>query len=85
MFILSRFIKNLFRRISMFAEMEKIKKAKQQWLKAKQEKSTDQNKKYITASSEPVEILATPAELPDFDYFEDHISQNQTNLFAYCD
>ena len=55
----------------MFAEMEKIRKAKQDWLKAKQEKSKDMNKKYITASSEPVELLATPVELPDFDYFED--------------
>ena len=55
----------------MFAEMEKIKKAKQAWLKAKQEKSKDMNIKYVTASSEPVEMLATPAEIPDLDYFED--------------
>jgi methylmalonyl-CoA mutase N-terminal domain/subunit len=55
----------------MFTEMEKIRKAKQSWLKAKQEKSKDMNMKYITASSEPVEQLATPAELPEFDYFED--------------
>ena len=55
----------------MFAEMEKIKKAKQEWLKAKQEKSKDMNIKYVTASSEPVELLATPAELPEFNYFED--------------
>jgi len=55
----------------MFAEMEKIKKAKQAWLKAKQEKSKDMNIKYVTASSEPVEMLATPAEIPDLDYFKD--------------
>jgi methylmalonyl-CoA mutase N-terminal domain/subunit len=71
MFILNRFVKKIFRRNGMFAEMEKIKKAKQAWLKAKQEKSNDINIKYITASSEPVELLATPAELPEFDYFED--------------
>jgi len=55
----------------MFAEMEKLKKAKQEWLKAKQEKSKDRDIKYMTVSSEPVELLATPAELSDFDFFRD--------------
>ncbi len=55
----------------MFAEMEKLRKAKQEWLKAKQEKSKDIDIKYVTVSSEPVELLATPAELQDFDYFKD--------------
>ncbi len=55
----------------MFSEMEKIKNAKQDWLKRKKENSTDIDKQYVTASSEPVEILATPAELENFDYFRD--------------
>jgi methylmalonyl-CoA mutase N-terminal domain/subunit len=55
----------------MFSEMEKIKKAKQDWLKRKEQNSTDIDKKYVTASSDPVEILATPAELEEFDYFTD--------------
>ncbi len=55
----------------MFAQMEKIRKAKQEWLKNKEKNSKDQNIKYVTASSEPVEMLATPAELEGFDYFRD--------------
>jgi len=64
----------------MFAEMEKLKKAKQEWLKAKQEKSKDRDIKYVTVSSEPVELLATPAELQDFDYFKD---MNYPGEFPY--
>ena len=55
----------------MFTDMEKIKKAKQEWLKQKEQKSKDQKIKFVTASSEPVELLATPAELEGFDYFRD--------------
>ncbi len=55
----------------MFAEMEKIKKAKEVWLAKKEKYSKDRDFKFVTASSEPVELLATPADLEDFDYFRD--------------
>ncbi len=55
----------------MFAEMEKIKKAKEEWLAKKEKYSKDRDFKFVTASSEPVELLATPADLEDFDYFRD--------------
>ncbi|NOX36975.1 MAG: methylmalonyl-CoA mutase family protein [Calditrichaeota bacterium] len=55
----------------MFQHIEKIRQAKQEWLKKKNEKSCDLNFKFVTASSEPVELLATPAEISDMDYFRD--------------
>ena len=51
--------------------MEKLKSAKQEWLEKKNKLSVDRDQKYITASSEPVELLATPSDLEDFDYFND--------------
>ena len=55
----------------MFKDMEKLKSAKQEWLEKKNKLSVDRDQKYITASSEPVELLATPSDLEDFDYFND--------------
>ncbi len=55
----------------MFQNIEKIRQAKQEWLKKKNEKSCDLNFTFVTASSEPVELLATPAEISDMDYFRD--------------
>jgi methylmalonyl-CoA mutase, N-terminal domain len=55
----------------MFEDMEKLKKAKKEWLEKKNNLSVDRDQKFITASSEPVELLATPAELENFDYFDD--------------
>jgi methylmalonyl-CoA mutase N-terminal domain/subunit len=55
----------------MFEDMEKLKKAKQKWLEKKNNLSIDRDQKFITASSEPVELLATPDELENFDYFND--------------
>ncbi len=55
----------------MFTQMEKIKKAKQDWLSQKEQKSKDREAKFVTASSEPVEILGTPADMENFDYFND--------------
>ena len=55
----------------MFKDMEKLKSAKQEWLEKKNKLSVDRDQKYITASSEPVELLATPSDLENFDYFND--------------
>ena len=55
----------------MFKDMEKLKSAKQEWLENKNKLSVDRDQKYVTASSEPVELLATPSDLEDFDYFND--------------
>ena len=55
----------------MFAEMEKLKKSKAEWLARKEAKSKDRNFKFVTVSSEPVEPLATPADLENFDYEKD--------------
>ncbi|MEJ2635401.1 MAG: methylmalonyl-CoA mutase family protein [Calditrichia bacterium] len=64
----------------MFSEMEKLKKAKQEWLEQKGKNSRDRHFKFVTASSEPVEVLATPAELEEFDYFRD---LNHPGQFPY--
>ncbi len=55
----------------MFHDIEKVKKAKFTWLKKKDQRSRDMDVKYVTASSEPVELLATPADMADIDYFKD--------------
>ncbi len=55
----------------MLNEMEELKKAKEKWIKSKNQKSKDRNLKYVTTSSEPVELLATPADLDGFDYLRD--------------
>jgi len=52
-------------------ELEKIRQAKQQWLKRKQENSEDRPVKFMTTSSEPVDILYTPDDLEGFDYLRD--------------
>ncbi len=55
----------------MFRNIERIRQAKEEWLKRKNEKSCDLDFKFITASSETVELLATPVEIRDMDYFRD--------------
>ncbi len=55
----------------MLNQLEQIRKAKEEWLKKKNQYSRDLPFKYVTASSEPVELLATPSDLPDFDYLRD--------------
>ena len=55
----------------MFKNIEEIRKAKEEWLRKKEQNSCDLDFKFVTASSEPVELLATPAELSDLDYFRD--------------
>ena len=50
--------------------LARIKEARNQWLK-EAEKTADQNKKFITISSAPVEFMGTPDQLEDFDYFRD--------------
>ena len=50
--------------------LAKIKEARNQWLK-EAEKTADQNKKFITISSAPVEFMGTPDMLENFDYFRD--------------
>ena len=55
----------------MYNQLEEIRKAKEEWLKNKNQHSRDLPFKFVTASSEPVELLATPADLPDFDYLRD--------------
>ncbi len=55
----------------MYRNIERIRQAKEEWLKRKNEKSCDLDFKFVTASSEPVELLATPVEIRDMDYFRD--------------
>lgn len=55
----------------MFAEMEKLKKSKAEWLSRMKAKSKDRDFKFVTVSSEPVEPLAAPADLENFDYEKD--------------
>ncbi|GAB4372454.1 MAG: methylmalonyl-CoA mutase family protein [Calditrichia bacterium] len=55
----------------MFAEMEKLKEAKEKWIKEKLQKSKDRDFKFVTTSSEPVDVLSTPDDLEDFDYLRD--------------
>lgn len=52
-------------------ELDKIKTAKENWQKRKQEKSRDRKEKFVTVSSEPIDILYTPDDLKDFDYLRD--------------
>ena len=46
-----------------------IKDKKKKWLEDKEQKSKDRNFKFITASSEDVELLATPDMIEDFREF----------------
>jgi methylmalonyl-CoA mutase N-terminal domain/subunit len=55
----------------MIDNIEKIKKAKQDWLKRTNGEATEEEVKFITASSEPVELLATPDDIQDVDFFRD--------------
>jgi methylmalonyl-CoA mutase N-terminal domain/subunit len=55
----------------MFKEMEKIRKAKETWQKSVNGQKKDDKIKYVTASSAPVELLATPADIEELDYFRD--------------
>ncbi|RMD87619.1 MAG: methylmalonyl-CoA mutase [Calditrichaeota bacterium] len=48
-----------------------MKNAKEDWEKRKQEKSRDRKEKFVTVSSEPIDILYTPDDLKDFDYLRD--------------
>ncbi|GAB4337900.1 MAG: methylmalonyl-CoA mutase family protein [Calditrichia bacterium] len=64
----------------MYRDLQKIKSAKEKWLQEKNEKSRDRDFKFVTTSSEPVELLATPGELEDFDYFRD---LNHPGQFPY--
>jgi methylmalonyl-CoA mutase N-terminal domain/subunit len=64
----------------MFNNMEKIRTAKEDWQKSVLSKTKDRNVKYVTASSEPVELLATPAEIANLDYFRD---LNHPGQFPY--
>jgi methylmalonyl-CoA mutase N-terminal domain/subunit len=52
-------------------EVEKIKAAKQEWQKVRMEKSKDRHAKFVTTSSEPIEILYTPDDVQDIDFFQD--------------
>ncbi|RMG64581.1 MAG: methylmalonyl-CoA mutase [Calditrichaeota bacterium] len=55
----------------MFENIDKIRQAKQEWLKKKEANSRDRDFKFVTASSEPVELLATPTDIADLDFFKD--------------
>ncbi len=55
----------------MYNQLEAIRKAKEEWLRKKEQHTRDLPFKYVTASSEPVKLLATPDDLPDFDYLRD--------------
>ncbi|KPK29011.1 MAG: methylmalonyl-CoA mutase [Desulfobacterales bacterium SG8_35_2] len=55
----------------MFENIEKIKKAKQEWLKNQIAKTKESNQKFMTASSDPVELLATPEDIHQINYFND--------------
>jgi methylmalonyl-CoA mutase N-terminal domain/subunit len=52
----------------MSSEIEKILNHKKQWIEDKNKKSKIRDAKFITTSSEEVELLATPDILQDFDY-----------------
>jgi methylmalonyl-CoA mutase N-terminal domain/subunit len=55
----------------MSKDMEKIAGSKKAWLIKKKQSATTRDIKFHTASSEPVELLATPDNLQDFDYERD--------------
>jgi len=52
----------------MSTDLEKIRQEKLRWLNDKAAKSPDRQAKFMTTSGEAVDILYTPADLPDFDY-----------------
>lgn len=55
----------------MSNDMDRINEHKKQWLEDKEKKSKDRDAKFITTSSEEVEILGTPDMLKDLDYERD--------------
>ncbi len=55
----------------MSNEIEKMAGKKKAWLIRKEQSATTRDIKFHTASSEPVELLATPDNLQDFDYERD--------------
>jgi len=55
----------------MNAQLEKIKREKARWLKEKEQKTRDRDFKFVSTSSEPVDILYTPDDLGNFDYLQD--------------
>ena len=55
----------------MSSDIEKISKHRKEWELEKNKKSKDRDAKFITASSEPVELLAAPDTLAGFDYERD--------------
>ena len=55
----------------MIENVEKIKQAKEEWLKRQNGKANELDIKFITASSEPVEPLATPDDVKNIDFFND--------------
>jgi methylmalonyl-CoA mutase, N-terminal domain len=52
-------------------DLDKIRNHKKQWIEDKNKKSKDRDAKFITTSSEEVELLATPDMLSKFDYDRD--------------
>ncbi len=55
----------------MFKGTDQIHERKKQWLQDKERKTKDRDAKFITTSSEPVELLGTPDLLQDFDFDRD--------------
>ncbi|MFQ5583201.1 MAG: methylmalonyl-CoA mutase [Calditrichia bacterium] len=55
----------------MFQHIDKIKQAKQEWLEKHANKKESGNHKFVTASSEPVEMLSTPDDIATLDYLSD--------------
>jgi methylmalonyl-CoA mutase N-terminal domain/subunit len=55
----------------MSIKIDKSYSMKENWLKKNERSSKSRDIKFITASSEPVELLATPDMLRDFDYEKD--------------
>ena len=52
----------------MSNELDQIRAHKKQWLDDKNKKSKDRDAKFITASSNEVELLGTPDMLENFDF-----------------
>ncbi len=55
----------------MLNDIDRISSGKKTWLKQTEDSLKNRDVKFITASSEPVELLATPDMLTDFDYERD--------------
>ncbi|MCK5033441.1 MAG: methylmalonyl-CoA mutase, partial [Calditrichia bacterium] len=55
----------------MSNDLAELNEHKRQWIEDKNKKSKNRDAKFITTSSEEVELLATPDMLKDFDYERD--------------